>query len=156
MNEVDRTLEQLERSRRGGAWHGPALEEVLSGVDAAAAAARPIPDGHTIWELTRHIATWQDVVRRRLAGEEAVPSERDDWPPVDDTSEAAWEAARGALRETRVRLERAVAGLDEGALADPPRPGEETRYALVHGIIQHDLYHAGQIALLAKAADASR
>ena len=155
MNEIDRVLDQLRRSRGGGAWHGPSLEEVLSGVDAGTAAARPIPDAHTIWEIALHIATWQEVVRRRIAGHEVTPTEAENWPRVEQPSDAAWEAAVAKLRDTRERLEREVAELSPVALAEPPRAGEKTRYALLHGIIQHDLYHAGQIALLAKAARSS-
>ena len=38
--ETTRLADQLERSFRGGAWHGPALAEALEGVDADAAAHR--------------------------------------------------------------------------------------------------------------------
>ena len=154
MTEIDHILDQLERSRRGEAWHGPSLEEALANIDAATAAARPISNAHTIWELALHMASWQDVVRRRLAGEEVVPTPTLDWPEADEASEAAWASALAALRTSRRRLERDVADLSPASLHEAPRPGEVTRYALLHGIIQHDLYHVGQIALLEKAARA--
>jgi len=47
--------DQLERSFRGGAWHGPAVAETLAGIDAATAAARPLPDAHSIWENVHHL-----------------------------------------------------------------------------------------------------
>jgi len=101
MTEIDRILDQLERSRRGEAWHGPSLEEALANIDAATAAARPISNAHTIWELALHMASWQDVVRRRLAGEEVVPTPTLDWPEADEASEAAWASApRGAPHES--------------------------------------------------------
>src|SRR5437764_6919973 len=56
MNEVERILDQLKRAFEGNAWHGPAVEEVLADVTAEQAAAKPIPDAHSIWELTLHIA----------------------------------------------------------------------------------------------------
>lgn len=155
MTEIERILDQLDRTRRGGAWHGPALAEILDGIDARMAAARPLEGGHTIWELTRHLATWQDAVRRRIGGEEAVPGDDENWPDIDDTSEAAWRAAVEGLWASRAALAGAVRGLAPEALDERPRPGEETRYTLLHGVVHHDLYHAGQMSLLAKAAAGS-
>ena len=40
------------------AWHGPSLLELLEDVDAATAAAKPIPNVHSIWELLLHVAVW--------------------------------------------------------------------------------------------------
>src|SRR5271168_4223530 len=48
--------DQLRRAFDGDAWHGPALLELLRGVDAPTAAAKPVPDSHSIWELVMHVA----------------------------------------------------------------------------------------------------
>ncbi|HEY0514640.1 MAG TPA: DinB family protein, partial [Thermoanaerobaculia bacterium] len=100
MSQVQSLADQLERSFRGGAWHGPAVAETLGGIDAAAAAARPIPGGHSIWEIVRHLTVWTDVPRRRIDGEglQNLPAERD-WPPVGEVSAGAWKAALAALEE---------------------------------------------------------
>jgi len=50
--------EQLRRAFEGDAWHGPALLELLQDVDAVTAAAKPLPDVHSIWELVLHVAVW--------------------------------------------------------------------------------------------------
>src|SRR5216110_3613059 len=98
MSEIERILDQLKRAYEGGAWHGPSIKEILHGVTAKQAHARPLANAHTIYELVRHIAVWQDVGRRRLTGDRAQIeiSSPEDWPPPDDTSEAAWEQAKAA------------------------------------------------------------
>src|SRR5215217_3216941 len=100
MRQAKSLADQLERAFRGGAWHGPAVAETLAGVDAATAAARPLPGAHSIWEIVHHLTVWNEVPRRRLDGErlEDLPAGRD-WPPVVDTSAAAWRAALAALDE---------------------------------------------------------
>ena len=124
---------------------------ILGGVDAAAAAARPIPNAHTIWEIVLHIALWHDVVARRLRGETAYPSPSEDWSSVNDTSPEAWRRALAALTESHTTLCRAVERLDDRRLADIA-PGRKTSlYVHLHGVAQHDAYHGGQIALLKKA-----
>ena len=69
MTEIDRILDQLKRAFEGHAWHGPSLKELLNGVTAQQAHARPLANAHSIWELVQHIAVWEDVGRRRLGGE---------------------------------------------------------------------------------------
>lgn len=146
----------LERAVRGGAWHGPALAESLIGVDAATAAARPVPDGHSIWEIVLHAAAWTDIARRRMAGEAAdqVPLE-EDWPPITDTSEEAWRAAQKSLDEAHRKLHADLLALPEECLENCVAGSDPTIRGLLLGLLQHHAYHAGQIVLLKKAVAGS-
>lgn len=153
MTEIQRILDQLKRAFEGNAWHGPAVLEVLAGVTAAHAHARPLANAHSIWELVQHIAVWEDVGRRRLTGDRApiAISSPEDWPPPEDTSEAAWDQAKAALDRGHQALVEAIARVPETRLDEPIFEGMSTVYVTLHGVIQHDLYHAGQIAMLKKA-----
>ena len=152
MSELKRINSQLKRAFEGKAWHGPSVTELLAGVTAEQAAAHPIAGAHSIWELALHIATWERVGRRRI--QESIPidvSDEEDWPAVEDTSEAAWTKTLEELRSNHEALRAAIRELDEARL-DEMVPGTQYNiYFLLHGVIQHDLYHAGQIALLKKA-----
>jgi uncharacterized damage-inducible protein DinB len=155
VTEIERLQDQLRRGYEGEAWHGPALRELLADVDAETAAARPIADAHTIWELVLHITAWQDAARRRLEGEPARLSDEEDWPPVLDVGDEAWSDTLAAMEVTHRRLTEAVGGLAESDLNDQVNEQEYSAYELLHGVVQHDLYHAGQIALLKKVAGAT-
>src|SRR5436309_2518902 len=93
------------------------------------------------------------AVRRRLEGDRAQISlaSPEDWPPVDDQSETAWEQARAALDRGHRELRDAIARVPESRLDEPILESMSTVYVTLHGIIQHDLYHAGQISMLKKA-----
>jgi uncharacterized damage-inducible protein DinB len=153
MTEIERILDQLKRAYEGSAWHGPSVREALAGVTAAQAHARSLANAHSIWELVQHIAVWEGAGRRRLEGDRAAIdiSSTDDWPPADDTSEAAWEQAKAALDRGHEALREAITRVDEARLDEPILEGMSTVYVTLHGVIQHDLYHAGQIAMLKKA-----
>jgi len=153
MSEIDQIQDQLKRAFDGPAWHGPAVREVLEGITAAQAHARPLQNAHSIWELVQHIAVWEEVGRRRLEGDPAeVPiSSPEDWPPAEDSSDAAWEKAKAALERGHQALVDAISRVPESRLAQPILEGKSTVYVTLHGVIQHDLYHAGQIAILKKA-----
>ena len=153
MTEIERILDQLKRAYEGNAWHGPSVKEVLDGITAAQAHARPLASAHSIYELVRHIAVWEDVGRRRLQGDpaEVVVSSPEDWPPPDDISEAAWEQTKAALDRGHRALVDAISRVSEARLDEPILAGKSSVYVTLHGVIQHDLYHAGQIAMLKKA-----
>jgi uncharacterized damage-inducible protein DinB len=155
MTEIERILDQLKRAYEGEAWHGPSVREGLAGVSAAQAHARPLANAHSIWELMQHIAVWEAVGRRRLQGDGAAIeiSSPEDWPPADDQSEAAWEQAKAALDRGHQALVEAISQVSESRLDEPILEGLSTVYVTLHGVIQHDIYHAGQIAMLKKAVD---
>ncbi len=148
--EVERLADQLRRACEGAAWHGPAVFDLLADVPAEQAAARPLTAAHSIWEVVLHVQTWQDEARQRLEGATEALAGLEDWPAVVDTSAAAWQAAQDALRASFQNLHAALAGLTDDRL-EAHVPGKEfSFYVLLHGVVQHNLYHAGQIALLKK------
>jgi len=152
MGEINRINDQLRRAFEGTAWHGPSVQELLADVTAEKAAARRLPNAHTIWEIVLHIAAWEKIVRRRLEGEviENVPDE-EDWPPVRETDEQSWQKALEELKRGHLALREAVSRLDEARLKDTVPGTSYSFYFMLHGVIQHDLYHAGQIGVLKRA-----
>ena len=153
MPEVERIADQLRRAHEGGAWHGPALEEILRGVDVAAALRRPWDGVHNVWEILLHIGVWESMVRRRLSGEVILEiSAEEDWPAVDETSDAAWKRAQDDFRAGYEQLQKTLARITDHQLAEPVPGMGYNVYFMLHGAVQHALYHAGQIALLKKAA----
>jgi uncharacterized damage-inducible protein DinB len=151
-NESELIADQLRRAFNGAAWHGPALLELLNDVDAATAAAQPLPDVHTIWELVLHIAVWDDAGIRRLDGQKWQPTGVANFPVIPVPPNAgAWRKTIAATKRTHERLVKIVAALPESRLRDRV-PGKRYNFAhMLHGIAQHELYHAGQIAILKKA-----
>jgi hypothetical protein len=138
--EARRIATQLDRSVTGPAWHGPSIREALRGVTPAVAAARPIPDAHSIWEILLHTAAWISIVRRRIEGRSPRITKRVNWPPVRGTSARDWRRDIAALERESARLQRTIRAQDDDRIP----------YLAAHGIVQHTTYHAGQMALLKK------
>ena len=152
MSESARIVDQLRRSFEGTSWHGPSVQEVLAGVAAAKAAAHPIPGVHSIWEIVLHMTTWEDIVLRRLGGEDFDDPPPDiDWRPMTDDSESAWQAALDRLKRANLALRDDISRINDARLKDIIPRKNYSVYYMLHGVIQHDLYHAGQIAILKKA-----
>lgn len=150
MTETHRINSQLKRAYQGEAWHGPSVRELLDGVTAEQAAAQPIPNVHSIWELTNHIIAWEGIVRRRLTGEIVAVTEEMNFPPVVGADDAAWQATLQALAASNQALRDSIKLIDDDKLQENVPEMNYSIYFMLHGVIQHDLYHAGQIALLKK------
>jgi uncharacterized damage-inducible protein DinB len=152
MSEIERIRDQLKRSHQGEAWHGPSLGEVLDGISAERAAARPLGKAHTIWELVLHMVAWIEVARLRLEGEriDSLPDE-EDFPKVVDPGEEAWRQALAQLDDAHARLDATLSRFEESRLDGPVPLRQDSYYTMLHGLIQHNAYHAGQIVLLGKA-----
>ena len=152
MREVERIADQLKRANEGDAWHGPSLKELLEGVTAELAAAKPVAGAHSIWELVQHIEAWERVAIRRLAGDPArIYNTEEDWSKTDEALEDVWRTTRTRLVETNASLREAVLLLDDSKLSEPIHAEMPSIYITLHGVLQHTLYHAGQIAFLKKA-----
>ncbi|MHC4180440.1 MAG: DinB family protein [Planctomycetota bacterium] len=158
MSETKRVSRLLTRTSGGTGWYGPSPARLLADVSPTEAAASPLPGAHTIWQVVRHIIAWRDVARGLIeGGSDTKLPDQDNWPVVADTSESAWEATLVNLAESGDRLQESIARFPESRLDEPvPAYSEDgssgiTYYQLLHGVIHHDVYHAGQIAVLRNA-----
>jgi uncharacterized damage-inducible protein DinB len=156
MSERERLLDMMRRLHAGDAWHGPSVKEALAGVDHHRAAARPIAGGHTIWEIALHVAAWRNEVVARIGGKRPGMPEQGDWQTVTDTRPEAWQKTLDALDASHDALASVVrnlsdADLDRSLGTDVSPTGGSTIGLTLHGIVQHDAYHAGQISLLKKS-----
>ena len=151
----------IDRIMTGDPWHGPSVERVLEGISAAAA-ARPGPGGtHSIWELVVHMTGWTREVTARAQGRPAQEPEAGDWPAVGDSTPARWRDAQDALFAAHRELAACVRELNPALLSRPVKDFRDnalgtglSHYLTLHGLVQHTLYHAGQIALLKRALGA--
>ena len=159
--DVLRLAEQVGAALSGPAWHGASLQENLEGLTAEQAAARPVAEAHSIWELVLHLTAWTGEVARRLGGVAPAAPTEGDWPPVGAVSPRAWAEAIARLRSAHEALAEAVRRYPParwshrvGGERDAPL-GTGVSYAeMVQGLLQHDAYHGGQIGLLRKALGA--
>lgn len=148
--ECQRIRDMLIRAFEGDAWHGPSVKAVLSDITVDIAANR-LPGSHNIIELVRHMVIWRQFVIARLKGDEAYDVLADDnWTHVSELQAFAWLEATEKLDNSQQRLVTLLDQFPDERLSEAVANRPYDYYCLLHGIIQHDLYHLGQIALLKK------
>jgi uncharacterized damage-inducible protein DinB len=155
--EAARIVDQLSRAHDGDPWHGSPIVAILKGVTHEQAARRPANGAHSIWELVLHVTGWRNEAVRRAEGKPAAEPSAGDWPDVGDPTAARWTEALAALDASHRDLVAAVRALQDDQLLQPtndprnrPLGTGVSYYELLHGIAQHDAYHAGQIAMVKK------
>ena len=65
MSEIKAIIEELKNIHDGNAWHGASRKDALDGLTRDQAAAHPLKQAHSVWEIVAHIAVWEDVFHRR-------------------------------------------------------------------------------------------
>lgn len=148
--ELERLVDLVDRAWAGHAWHGPGVLEALEGVTAADAAARPVAKSHTIGELVLHMARWKRAVATRLGGRPDSPSDAENFPAFRSRD---WRRALAELRRAHAAVRAAITRLPEARLEEPAVPGGTACFLQAHGIVHHDLWHAGQILTLRRALE---
>ncbi|PYX97903.1 MAG: hypothetical protein DMG64_17540 [Acidobacteria bacterium] len=156
MSESKR-IAQLYRSvyegdSNGEAWHGPALKPLLKDVAAEQASRTPAVGRHSILQLVLHIAYWEEIELRRFQGEvvNAPLNTPDDWPSNRKVGEKEWQSILSRLEASHAALFKAIErGTDEQLSKQVPGRNHDN-YTLLHGTIDHCVYHTAQIALLKK------
>jgi len=157
VSESTRLIDQLKRAHDGDPWHGSPVTTILEGVTHEQAARQPPNGAHSIWALVLHMTGWRNEVARRATGEPAGEPAAGDYPDVGEPTASRWKAALAAFDASHHHLANVVRGLsDDQLLAATNDPRNRplgtgcSYYDLLHGIVQHDAYHAGQIAILKK------
>lgn len=146
MIETDRVVNMLRNVYERDAWHGPSVKEVLASVDIAEAGKR-IYNSHSIIELVNHMTSWRNFVIHKLTGDDAYDvNEEQNFPKSSD-----WRKSLSDLQESQQKLITTIQEFPAQKLADKVPGRSYDYYTLIHGIIQHDIYHIGQIQIIKKA-----
>jgi hypothetical protein len=153
-SECVRISGQLQAAFAGDPWHGPPLRDLVQDVSADQALRRPLPSAHSIWELVVHIDLYVNAAFEAL--QQGIPMPKwfgteADWPEITHRTADNWKRVRDLLFQNAERLANAIEQCADARLWDKVPGREYDFYFLLHGVVQHSLYHGGQIALLKKA-----
>lgn len=156
-SECGRIAEQLASTIDGPAWYGDSVREILADVSVSHARARPIADGHSIWEIVAHLDAWIGFFARAIHGVPIPPwptmAKELDWPPVTDGDERAWRDCLRSFFENHLSLVEKIKTFGDERL-DATVPGRTYTFRrMFQSASLHAAYHAGQIALLKKTVD---
>jgi uncharacterized damage-inducible protein DinB len=150
MDEKERIISLFEKLYNGESWIDVPIRGTLFQISSAQADSRPLPTCNTIWEIVNHLIEWEVNVQQRLDGKILQTPDNNYIDKVTDTSE---EARQGTIRRFELVQTQWITflrDLDTATYESIYPPNGLTYYEHIHGILQHDAYHLGQIVILAK------
>lgn len=155
MSDATTVTALLNSITHGPAWHGPSTMEAIEGVSAEDAASHPVDGVHSIWEIVNHVNAWQAYSLAVLAGEDAgLLDGQDDWPPLPlSHGETEWHAVCRDLERLGREICETVLQCDDRRMKETVPGKDFTLKVLLHGVVSHNVYHGGQIALLKKCLE---
>ena len=157
MTISEKLSKELEQVLSGSPWYGSPVYEILDEVTFETAFEKPPGGAHSIAEIILHMLSWTEEVMDRLNGMTASMPSSGDWPETGAPDEQKWQQYVNDFKLVNVNLLGIVQNFEEEKWAEPildernPELGTGVNNEeLVRGLIQHHIYHSGQVAILVR------
>lgn len=153
--EIDYFITTLKSILEGQPWYGKPAIKILQEIDPTVVYQKPNENSHSLIELLYHMNTWTEFTLKRLEKDEEedlAAFESLDWRPIDP-EEHTWKKGVAQFKVTHDLIIELLETKDDEFLSEIVDYREYNFRFLLHGIIQHDIYHMGQIAYLNKLLD---
>jgi uncharacterized damage-inducible protein DinB len=155
MNLSEHLKKELEKVLYGDPWYGCSVYSIIDQVSFEAAFERPDGSIHNIAAIVLHMISWTEEVIDRLNGQTAQLPSSGDWPDPGAPDEQKWQNYVNDLKLVNVNLLRIIESYSDEQWNEPVKDERNRELGtgvsfedLVRGLIQHHVYHSGQIIML--------
>lgn len=151
-NRIKSLADALEVTLQGRPWYGKPVYTLLDEADPGRVFLSPAPGAHRAIDILYHMVTWATFVLHRVEGNEVYDQaamEQLDWREIDP-SVHGWEEGIAELVATHQQILAHLREKDDSFLEQKVDFREYNFHFLINGLMQHNIYHAGQVAYLAK------
>lgn len=149
--KINAFVNEFQNIYHGTPWYGESMSAILDKVTPTSAFRQMSKGTHTIAQLIAHIVYWRQSLIKRLEGDLQYRSSMksdDNWPANTRLKQLGWKKLRDSLHESQQKLV-ALLNKQSDSLLKKDYSEKATYHDLINGILQHDLYHLGQVAYLA-------
>jgi uncharacterized damage-inducible protein DinB len=151
-DKIEMIIAELQDTLEGEPWFGQSVYALIQSVDARYTSKKPNENSHSLLELIYHMITWSDFTLRRIRKEkidDMKAFEKLDWRKIDPKIHT-WEKGVSEYLDTNARLIELLQTKNNAFLKEKVEYREYDFAYLLNGMIQHNIYHAGQIAYVKK------
>lgn len=157
MSHINELKNEIYNSVFGNPWHGPSVQKLLEDITEEQAFSEPVSNAHNICEIVLHLWAWTEEIVSRLEGNVPAEPSVGDWPNAEIYEEEGWVQIKNIYFIAAEKLIEVIKKFPEenlnksvGTIRDEPLGTGISFEAMISGLIQHNAYHAGQIAILKK------
>lgn len=148
---VNQLADTMDNVFNGDPWYGDSILKQLSEVSFDVANKRPAVINKSIAEILQHMINWRILAIEKMDGDalyEIEMNSTNDWNAVELENQQDWDLLVQKLEDTQDRIIEMIKSKDQDFL-EQRVPGRNYSFNfLIEGIIQHDIYHLGQIGLM--------
>jgi uncharacterized damage-inducible protein DinB len=150
--EIQSIIRNLQNVLSGEPWYGKSVLAILEEVDPAIVHKKPNENSHSIIELLYHSLTWAEFTLKSLEkaeGENITAIEKMNWREINP-SDHCWDKGLAEFKIVHERIIQQLNEKDDAFLSEMVDHRKFNFRFLLNGLIQHDIYHLGQIAYIMK------
>ena len=150
--EIQSIIRNLQNTLSGEPWFGRAVYPIMEEVDASKVYTKPNGTEHSLIELLYHMITWAGFTLGKLdnnASVNLIQSEDLDWREIDPGVHS-WAAGLEKFRKIHEKIISSLETKDDEFLSGMVEGRKFNYRFMLNGLIQHNIYHLGQVAYLNK------
>lgn len=147
--EVHSIITNLEQVLTGEPWYGEAVMPMLRKIHPAVVYINP-ENSHAAIEILYHMITWAEFNLNRLQKKQDYDpqtAEEMDWRMIDPKIHT-WEKGLSEFEQLHQQIVAELQTKDDAFLSEKVDHREYNFRFMLNGLIQHNIYHLGQIAFL--------
>lgn len=149
--EISAIISNLQNTLTGHPWYGRSVFEILEEIDTDKQFIRP-NGRHSLLDLIYHMVTWAEFTQKRIEKEpitDMAALEALDWRAIDP-DQHDWPSGIAALKKAHDTIIELLHVKDDAFLDEKVDYRNYNFRFLLNGLIQHNIYHLGQVAYLDK------
>lgn len=157
-NEIQSVIRRMETVNSGEPWFGRSVYSILEEVDPKKAHARPGNSEHSLADLLYHMITWADFTLKRIEKDkinDLAAAEKLDWRVISPRVHT-WKKGLAELKTIHKKIITLLQKKDDDFLREIVDYRKYNFRFLINGMIEHNIYHLGQIAYLKKLLDTGK
>lgn len=151
-NKIEELVNTFKESFNGNPWFGDSLMKILNRIDHRVVNSTLTDSNNSIAAIVQHIINWRVFALEKMHKNDAFEIEMNsnkDWTETNINTELEWGELLNKLISTQKKI---IETLEEQVSKDylnEKVSGHDYCFEyLLNGIIQHDIYHLGQIGIL--------
>ncbi|MGA8854171.1 MAG: DinB family protein [Christiangramia sp.] len=151
-NKTKEIIKSLSEIFEGEPWYGDSVMRKLENVPYIIGYKTCNPESHSAAQIVGHLIAWKTYAVEKLKCNNEFSIEIDtekDWPDVEVNTQEEWENLKHKLVAVQSEIYECLNEKKDDSYLKEKVEGENYDFSyLLKGIIQHDIYHIGQIGLI--------
>lgn len=150
--EINAIINSMQEVLSGGPWYGKSVLEMLNQINNDVIYKKPNDNSHSLIEILYHMVTWAEFAQHRLERDrdtDMTALEALDWRETNPEIHT-WNNGISQFTAATNKTIEILKDSSDDILEEKVDFREYNFRYLLNGVIQHNIYHIGQIAYLNK------